>query len=163
MISFQTRKIIWHFYHDHATPPTNTSYPAKLKLSERNNIQTALYFADTTHIVVQRRKQFYENNYLTSQELYQLCMEKNPNNWVSHCPFFALKPFYIRTETEKDIEMCCSKLHLHARWTVGAMIQCANNQKIDLTFVDYSPFFNYLTQNCSPGSSSYLKGVLWRY
>lgn len=80
MISFQTRKIIWHFSHDHATPSTNTSYPAKLKLSGRNNIQTALDFVDTTHIVVQRRKQFYENNYLTSQELYRLCMEKNPNN-----------------------------------------------------------------------------------
>ena len=51
--SFETCKLIWDFYHDHATPSTSTSRPAKLKASERNNIQTALDFVDTTHIVAQ--------------------------------------------------------------------------------------------------------------
>ena len=33
-------------------------------MSERYNIETTLDFVDTTHIVVQRGKQFYENSWM---------------------------------------------------------------------------------------------------
>ena len=38
MTSFETKKIIWDFYHDQATLLTSTSRPAKQKGSERNSI-----------------------------------------------------------------------------------------------------------------------------
>ena len=127
MTSFETRKIIWDFYHDQATPSTNTSCPAKQKVSERNNIQSGLNFVDTKTVILQRGKQFYENNWMmlheTYQELYKKYIEKNCNNKVSHGTFYALKPFYIRTEIEKDIEMCFCKLHLHAQLVIEAINQ----------------------------------------
>ena len=62
MTSFETRKIIWDFYHDQATLSTSSFRPAKQKVSERNNIQTGLCFVDITTVILQRGKQFYENN-----------------------------------------------------------------------------------------------------
>ena len=62
MTSFETRKIIWDFYHDQATLSTSSSRPAKQKVSERNNIQTGLCFVDIKTVILQRGKQFYENN-----------------------------------------------------------------------------------------------------
>ena len=35
MTNFETRKLIWDFFHSNATPSTITSRPAKLKVSER--------------------------------------------------------------------------------------------------------------------------------
>jgi len=61
---FAIRKVIWDFYHQHTTQSTNTSRPAKLKCSERNNLQVGLDFFDTTVIISQRGKQFYENNWM---------------------------------------------------------------------------------------------------
>ena len=145
MASFQARKIIWDFYHDQATPSTNTSRPAKQKVSERNNIQTGLDFVDNATVILQRGKQFYENNWMmlheTYQELYKNYIEKYCNNKVSHGTFYALKPFYIRTETDKDIEICCYKLHLHARWVIEAIIKYAERQETEVPFENYATFF----------------------
>ena len=58
---YPTRKLIWVFYHENATPSTNTSRPAKLKVSERNKIQIGLDYVDTTTVIIQRKKQFYQN------------------------------------------------------------------------------------------------------
>ena len=77
-------------------------------------------------------------------------------NRVSKGTFSALRPFYVRTETEKDIEMCCCKTHLHARWAVEALVECASIQKIELPFTNYTSFFVYLTTNCGKGSTSYI-------
>ena len=131
MTSFATRKIIWDFYHDQATPLTKTSRPAKQKGSERNNIQSGLDFVDTTTVILQRGKQFYENNWMmfheTYQELYKKYIEKCCNKKVSDGTFCDLKQFYIRTEIEKDVEMCFCKLHLHARWVIEAIIKCTES------------------------------------
>jgi len=67
-----------------------------------------------------------------------------------------LKPFYIRTETEKDIGMCCCKLHLHARWAIEGIIKSAELHGIDLTFSSYTTFFEMLTQNCPSSPTAYI-------
>ena len=57
---------------------------------------------------------------------------------MSYGSFLALKPFYIRSATTKDLEMCCCKKHLHARWSIVALIECCNKQNLNLgTVNDY--------------------------
>ena len=160
---FETRKKFWDFYHDNATPSTITSRPAKLKLSERNKIQTGLNFVDTTNIIIMRGKEFYENIWMmlhtTYKELYQKFINTHPDHLVSIGTFFSLKPFYIRTETEKDIEMCCCMLHLHARWLIGALIESAEKQSIAIPFSCYNTFFHILTEKCETSPTTYIPWV----
>lgn len=160
MTPYPLRKLVWDFYHENATPSTNTSRPAKLKVSERNKIQIGLDFVDTTTVIIQRKKQFYQNIWMmlhiTYQELYLKYGKTYPDNIVSLGTFRSLKPFYIRTATEKDIEMCCCKLHLHARWTIEALVNCALQQEIDIPFSDYTTFFDFLTRNCEKSTTAYI-------
>lgn len=160
MTSFETRKKVWDFYHQNSTPSTITSRPAKLKVSERHKIQVGLDFVDTVTIIIQRKKQFYENNWMmlhiTYYELFLKYNEIHPNNQVSNGTFRVLKPFYVRTETEKDVEMCCCKLHLHARWAIEALINCAAKQNINIQITDYKSFFDILTTNCEKDETAYI-------
>jgi hypothetical protein len=54
------------------------------------------------------------------------------NEYVSYSSFFAIKPFYIRTPTERDMEMCVCKSHLHARYAIASLSKCATEQNIEL-------------------------------
>lgn len=157
---FQTRKLIWEFYHSKSTPSTNTTRPAILKLIDLPRIQVGLDFVSTTTITLRRNKQVYENVWymlhVTYRELYKLYQESNPLYQVSIGTFRALKPFYVRTRTEKDIEMCCCKIHLHARWTIEALIECAQEQSIELPFTDYKSFFEFVTVNCAKHATAYI-------
>ena len=158
MTKFETRKLIWDFFHSNATPSTITSRPAKLKVSERPKIQSGF---DTTNIVTQRRMQFYEYSWMmvhtTHAELYQKYIISHPDHIISPGTFIALRPFYVRTETEKDIEMCCCMMHLHARWFIAALIECAEKLQIDISFSDYNTFFTILYQKCEPCPTAYIK------
>ena len=60
---FSIRKAVWDFYHSNSTQLTNTSRPAKIKVSEKPRIQTGLDFVGTTTIITQRNKKFYESNW----------------------------------------------------------------------------------------------------
>ena len=55
---------------------------------------------------------------------------------VSLGTLLALKLFYVRSATTKDIEMCCCKKHLHAYWSIQALIQCATKQQVNLNSID---------------------------
>ena len=93
---------------------TLTSRPAKLRTSEQNKIQSGLDFAD----IMQRY--FYENNWImlhvTHKERYQKSIVSHRSgNYVSAGIFFSLKPFYIRTETEQNIDTITTfKENFHA-------------------------------------------------
>ena len=53
--------------------------------------------------------------------------------------------------------MCCCKKHLHARWSVQALIECASLQNIDISPIEnYSTFFQYLTADCNSEATTYL-------
>ena len=48
--------------------------------------------------------------------------------------------------------MCVCKKHLHARWTIKALIANATKQNIHLgNIVDYESFFKHLTSCCGQG------------
>ena len=53
--------------------------------------------------------------------------------------------------------MCCCKLHLHARWSINALLECCKLQSINLGPVkDYYTSFSYLSENCRKESTTHL-------
>lgn len=92
-------------------------------------------------------------NIWTICEIYQYIQKSiHPENFISLGTFWVLRPFYWRTETEKDIEMCCCKLHLHTRLDIETLIQCVLEQHIDIPFNNYTTFFLF----------GYVDKELWR-
>ena len=89
--------------------------------------------------------------------MYQKLLISNLNFSLSWASFLALRPFYICHSTLKDMEICCCLLHLHARWSINAIIQCAKKQNIPLeSFDSYTMFFKALTEQCSNHDYTYI-------
>merc|ERR1711923_15451 len=86
--------------------------------------------------------------HISYQELYKKFLNENESIKVSVGTFNALRPFHIRTQAEKDIEMCCCITHLHARWAIEGILESAKLQNIQLPFSNYSNFFEWLYSNC---------------
>ena len=59
-----------------------------------------------------------------------------------------MKPFYIHHATQKDMVMCCCKIHLHARWVIESLIKCLKKQDIIFPVSNYENFFKALHSNC---------------
>ena len=120
---------VWEFWHEHCFESTNTTQLAKLRVTDRNKIQTNLEFSSFVTIVKQRNKQFYQSIWKIAEKPYKVLYQKflisNSNFSLSWGSFLALRPFYICHSTLKDMEICCCLLHLHARWSINAIIQCA--------------------------------------
>ena len=92
----------------------------------------------------------------TYKQLYNQYLIQNEECRVSIGTFMALKPFYVKSATANDIEMCCCKKHLHARWSINALIDCAKAQNINIDFDSYDSFFNHLITDCDREQSTYL-------
>ena len=97
-------------------------------------LQRGLDFLDSVRKIKQRGKDFITSNWYTTQstirELLAKYKKEHPLNPVSYGYFHLLKPFYIRHDTQKDLEMCVCKHHLHARWAVDALVTNARQQGI---------------------------------
>ena len=164
MTSLETRAKVWDFWHDSqiVSASTLTSRPAKMKVGDRPKIQSGLPFDKVPITIVQVRKRpYYEAPWLTLEcplkELYANYIKENPNHYVSYGTWFALRPFYIRQVTTKDIEMCCCKLHLHARYSVSSLIACCKKQEISLNDItDYDSFFKTVTSECGSNDTTYI-------
>ena len=89
------------------------------------------------------------------KKLYSMYLKDSGNN-ISYGSFLALKPFYVRGATTKDVEMCCCKDHLHARWAIKALIQLCHNQGIRIDFDTYLTFFDYLTSDCLKDDTAHI-------
>ena len=124
---------------------TITSQPAKLRVPDKRYIQADLVFLDTVTIISQRNKDFCESNWTvttkTYKQLFNEYLSSNNESTVSLGMIMALKPFYIRSATSNDIEMCCCKKHLHARWSINALIDCAKEQNLDLGMLIHMKHF----------------------
>ena len=121
-----------------------------------------LQFQHSTMIEVDKRnRRYFQAQWLTLtmtvMELYTKYIKENPEHAVSWGMFLALRPFYMRSATTKDIEVCCCKLHLHARWAVRSLITCCKKQEIDLGQVTtYETFFERITEFCPTSTSTYI-------
>ena len=52
--------------------------------------------------------------------------------------------------------MCCCKKHLHARWSIKALLECAKLKNVELPFTDYKTFFEYLNSDCESCDTTYV-------
>ena len=157
------------FWHEHCFESTNTTQLAKLRVSNRNKTHTNLEFSPSVTIRKQRNKQFYQSIWTIAEKPYKVLYQKflisNPNFSISWGFFLSLRPFYIRHSTLKDMEMCCCLPHLHARWSINEIIQCAKKQNIPLeSFDSYTTFckafksflqcsnhdYTYISWQCTP-------------
>ena len=83
--------------------------------------------------------------------------EKHSDNYVSFGTWFALKPFYVRVVTTKDVEMCVCKTHLHAHRAVNALVALCKKQEVDLADInDYDSFFASIRSNCPKSDTTYI-------
>ena len=68
---------------------------------------------------------------------------------VSCWKFFNLCPFYVRSVTNRDVELCCCKLHLHGHRSIAALFGSIKKHGLhSVEFNDYYSFFKYLTADC---------------
>ena len=75
---------------------------------------------------------------------------------VSWGTFLSLRPFYIKPNTLKEID-----LHLHTRGSIKVFVECYQLQKIDLhEITSYETFFNHLTSSCLSDEVVYIS---WEY
>lgn len=160
--SIEERRNVWEFWHKNSVQSTITSRPAKLKVCDKSKIQTDLEFVDTVTVIQQRNRPFYLNHWyittLTFKELYQRYIT-SADNKVSLGTFIALKPFYVRSATTKDIEVCCCKTHLHARWSIKALVSCCREQNMTIDSGDvtsYDSFFQFVTKDCQSDETTYI-------
>ena len=121
--SLETRQVVSKSWYDKSTHSTLISRPARLKVSDKGKIQTSPDFVSMVNIVSNKRGiSFYENPWriteTTVKALYTNFILTFPDHEVGYGTFLALKPFYVRGATNSDLEMCCCKLHLHARWSI---------------------------------------------
>ena len=122
-------------------------------MSLKPKIQTGLEYHIVV-LVIQHNRMFMESNWYIINETFKCLHMKysseNPDSPVPYGIFLKLKPFYVRSVSTKDVEMCCCKKHQHARWPVSALLQLCKQQKVEPSFTNYYTFFNAI-------SSSYAK------
>ena len=127
---------------------------AILRVTDKPCIQTNLEFVSTVTTIRQQNHLFHQSTYkiveIPLKELFvKYIKENSESDHVSWRTFIALKPFYVRRASSKDMEMCCCKLHLHNRWPMDALLECCKLQSIDLGQVnDYYSFFDHNTSGC---------------
>lgn len=185
-----TRQIVWDFYHEQAQESTNTTALAKMLITKKPRVQDGLVFKSIVHEVTDKRKRrFYQSIWWTLlktfRELHKAYNTANPLNTVSIGTFYALKPFYMRHASSKDLVMCCCKIHLHIRWAIQALVKCIKKeqqqhdlmqkqiaaqekeqskekepllqrQKVEFPVDTYDEFFQYLYSECEEGERTYL-------
>ena len=155
-----TRQLVWTFWNKNRIPSTISSRPAKMYTNKSPKIQTGLDFVDTIRIIKQRNRTYESQCFVineTLKVLHHKFVQLNPETVVSYGSFLALKPFYVRSATTKDVEMCCCKKQLPMCWSVKALIDCTTKQNICLGRINnYSSFFEHLTEDCEKEESTYI-------
>ena len=180
MTNLATRSVVWGFWHDYSSESSKTTRPEKLRQSSQIKIQSGLKFLESVKTITRRGKPFYESMWRITHHSYQVLYKKfirlNPDYMVSSGTFFALKAFYVRGVTTRDLDICACKLHLHARRMIEALIACSNKHQLThIEFTDYYTFFQYIIQdclkydythtswNCTPNKTTVCSHVLHRW
>ena len=160
MTDFETRMLVWNFWHDNSSESTNTTDLTRLLITARPQIQEDLPLMSSVCEVVKRNRSYFQSIWKTVTktyaELHQTYNNTYPTNKVSYGTFFALKPFYVHHASDRDLVMCCCKLHLHARWSIKALISLLTKQEIAFPPQDYDGFFNFLYEQCTKEEYTYI-------
>lgn len=153
MTPLEIRKKCWDFWHKSSATSTSSTYLASLRSKNKPKLQLGLPFVDTVKKTTKRNKEFYEGSWMITSEtyfeIYERYLSEN-NEHIGYGTFIALKPFYIRAPKTRDLELCCCKKHLRARWALKSLIELCEKQKISIQFSSYEEFFKHIARTCSP-------------
>ena len=146
---------MWDFWHKYSEESTNTIDIISIRPNENSRVQSGLSFASTVTEVIKRNRSYYQGIWKTIvktyRELFQQYLKEHTRNEVSYGTFIALKTFYVHHTSTKDLVMCCCILHLHARWSILALIRCLEKQNIVFPCSDDLAFFSFLNTDCEAG------------
>ena len=92
-------------------------------------------------------KPIWKTTVQTYKKLYQEFCGGNPDYTLSYGYFVEMKPFNIHHATQKDMVMCCCKIHLCAHWVIESIIKCLKYQDIIFPVSSYENFFKALYSN----------------
>ena len=110
MTSMEEKLNMWTFWHENTEASTLTSRPAKLRTDKLPKIQKDLKFHDGVKLETNKCKiKLYVSTWLLTTETLRVLYQKYKkefNSTISLGTFRALWPFYARSPTGKDIEMC---------------------------------------------------------
>lgn len=153
------RDIVWKFWHRESEESTLTTSLARLRVASKPHYHDGLEYASTVQIVLKRKKEFYQSIWKTVSipytELYtKYCSETTDH--VSWGSFVKLCPFYVRKASDKDLQMCCCKIHLHGRWCITALIKLAGKLNIPFSPTNYDTFFSTLYSDCPSIENTYI-------
>ena len=151
--AFETRLKAWERWHTETTISTITNRPAKLRTDQVPKIQKDLPFESSVRQFKNKRNvvQFVNMWRVTTKtyvELHQDYLKENPNHYISYGVFIALKPFYVRPASDKELSMCLCKLHTHTRRSIECLVSLCKEQEVSLEFDGYKSFFEHLQKNC---------------
>ena len=158
----EIRQNVWNYWHSNSQESTNTTNLARLHVTDKSHIQSGLEFVPTVSVTRPRNRLFYQSIRKTVQVTYkELYVEYIHNHEEQHHAswgiFLSLRPYSIKPNTSKEIEICCCNLHLHARWSIKAFVECCKLQKIDLhEITSYDTFFNHFTSSCLSDEVAYI-------
>ena len=154
-----TREKVWNFWHENSQESANTSQVVKIPVDGKLCMQDCLDFVSTVTVVKQRNRDYYQSIWKTVtvpfKSLYFKYCKENLDFVVSYGTFFSIKPFYVCSASSKDLKMCCCKLHLHARWAIAALLECAKKKILSCHQKITKVFFSYLTADCAEGEHTF--------
>ena len=131
-------------------------------MTDKPKIQKGLDFVDSVTINETQNRFFYESIKHTVTTTYRklyakFLLECRDGEAVSWGVFNYLKSFYVTSATEKDLEMCVCKKHLHGRWSIAALLENAEKQNIDTGDInDYYSLLEHLTKSCPPEEGTHI-------
>lgn len=150
---------VWKYWHEVSTLSTNTNDVATIRVEQKPCAQLGLsYDNEVTQIDIRGISHFRHTWKTVVKSYYELytSFEETHTCKISYGQFFSLKPFYVRHASTKDLVMCCCKIHLHARWSINAMITLLSKQQIDFPVHNYNSFFTYLYEKCDKDNDAYI-------
>ena len=65
----------------------------------------------------------------------------------------------MRHTTQKELETCVCKDHLHGCCSVEALLK-QSRKHVTLPFADYQSFFDCLYTDCPPGNFTYISWIV---
>ena len=169
-LPFSTRNNAWKFWDANSDESTLTTQLAKLRVADKPKCQLDLEYVSTVELVTIRNRQFYQSIWKVTSiqllSLYQKYCVDHPDIPVSKGTFFNLKPFYIRDASQKDVEMCLCKLHLHGQWSIKSLLQWVKKvqqqqpqQHVEIDATDYRTFYAKLMKGCPPEHHTHIMDV----
>ena len=130
LTDLMTWQEVCKFWHDQSIPSTNTQKIPKLRVIDQPRIKSNLEYVSTVITFKQRNKAYSKN---CRKNTHRVLCRIYSRKTCEMGTFLALIAFLVRQISTKDIQRCCCKLYLHARWSIDTLLECCKLKSINLS------------------------------